>query len=360
MRLLLAILLCGTALGQGPARTASLQKRILSSFGPAWIEGKKNPAASIPKKGTAVPASLWLPMCFFYESAADISSTNTKLRTLVAAYASCGISLEVHAYELKAGYPMDPEAVAQAASRACPIPAGARASIQIEGAAGLAGLMCQDSSATKCSTLCSERSISFLPAGANAKVVLQESMRANCCGPLCVSEGEGAGASAGVGMELSAPPPSGDFGDSRIGDMTITPGGCEALRAGANPNTEHRWVLSGETQYYTRAGNPALRYDPAPAPEKKRVVAESPLTKKLLSSATSSPSEAEPEPDPGILKRIGLGIFSSKPIPTGTEIQPLIEEVKRNRGKGLRALSQSNIGVINPYESSEITPTAPE
>src|SRR5437868_1688979 len=77
---------------------------------------------------------LWLPMCFFYDSAVDVSKTNTKLKALVSAYASCGIELDVLAFELNPGYPQDPSMLLKSVVNACPIPQenGIRGSIQVE------------------------------------------------------------------------------------------------------------------------------------------------------------------------------------------------------------------------------------
>ena len=101
---------------------------------------------------------------------------------------------------------------------------------------------------------------------------LHESLHSNCCGRLCVDNGEGTGEPAGPELELSAQvdfmnlpvtgikvmqaetdtnPEQGD-NDYQVPDAT-----CQTLQQGAAPNTFHRHDPNKQ-EYYIAATDPSV------------------------------------------------------------------------------------------------------
>ena len=248
-----------------------LLRSLGSVYGPEWIEAAQKepkpwtparlvPEVKLPKVeaqakapgGGAVVPTLWLPMCFLFDPIVDSAKANEKIVEMTGAYAACGIALEPYAFTLKPNYPKDFAAVGAAALQACPLNSvfGVRGAIQIESRyPQLAKQMCQDPAAKGCSTLCAPISISFVESNAGPVSGLHESMHSNCCGPLCVNEGEGGGIPAGPSIEIAsyrddrATTAKGVQALKRVTGVaaTVTEEGCQALRAGASKNNLTHW-----------------------------------------------------------------------------------------------------------------------
>ena len=217
--------------------------------------------------GKAVPLPQWLPMCFLFDSAVNKQAANLKITKMAAAYAVCGIALVPFPFSLQMELPNDAAQVAKLASAACPLPEvfGVRGAVQVEAkSAALPQQMCQNYSANGCSTLCSTLSVSFVAPNSNPSVGLHESMHSNCCGPLCVDQGQGTGSPAGDNLEiamLGLDESEHYYASTKaVGTSSISEAGCEALRAGASPNDFTHWYDPEQTTYYDPA-NPAFRKD---------------------------------------------------------------------------------------------------
>ncbi len=261
---------------------------IATNYGADWIDGvQKKPAPLrttrplvVQRRGRwdllpgvvpprlsekAVPLSHWLPMCFLFDPTVTTAKANEKLQSMTAAYAACGISLVPITFPIEA-LPTDPQNVAAVAQRACPLKSlfGVHGAVQIEANAELPRRMCQDPQAKGCSTLCSPVSVSMVSANASAGVGLHESMHSNCCGPLCVDNGQGNGIAAGLDMELALlAEPSAKVYASKVSIYqapAISDEGCRALRAGASPNEFSHWYDSERRQYYS-ADETNTRFD---------------------------------------------------------------------------------------------------
>jgi len=251
--IVLFLILTVGALGEdsGLSRTQD-QRWIDKHYGAEWIyEGSLKGRAG-ENTGALVPA--WLPMCFLFDSSVDEKQANQMISSLASSYAACGISLRPYAFTIRANFPSDPKALGELAREACPFPSqfGTHGSVVLQSArAGLTSNMCQDPYGQGCSTLCEPVSLSFLPAAASVADVLHQSMHANCCGPLCVDEGQGLGMEAGTHLDLapSEIPTVGGF------PGPITAQGCQALRAGASASPIADWYGPRKNRYYTQEKN---------------------------------------------------------------------------------------------------------
>lgn len=295
-----AILLASRGYAADPQGRTTVSDRVQSlseAYGPEWIEGLSNkpefssaipgdPAvpetlwtkrpvqplktdfsrpSRVPER--AVMPSLWLPMCFLFDPSVDAVRANEKIQGMAAAYADCGIALEPYAFTIKSNYPDDSALVGGLAMLACPLNYvfSVRAAIQIEPRSSLlAKQMCQDPAADGCSTLCLPLSLSIVKPNAGPQLGLHESMHSNCCGAVCVNQGEGGGIPAGPGVELASVSTTKKFQAAvavKSREAIITKEGCQALRAGASPNGVTHWYDPDKKDYYVPQPDPARQFD---------------------------------------------------------------------------------------------------
>ena len=249
---------------QSSANAQESFTRWLTSFGADWVDGKKapqkEPSAETISPGATIP-SLWLPMCFFFEPTTDPKIANEKLQYLAQSYASCGIALKPYAFTMKPGYPKEAEKLLEAAKRICPIPKtfANRGAIQIETLdENLPKAMCSNPEAKGCSTLCTELSTSVVLSSTSKEERLHESMHSNCCGPVCVNEGEGSGRLAGFSIELAshqiATPSRNALPKANAPWFhSISAEGCAALQRGASANKFNFPYEPEKKDYYVLA-----------------------------------------------------------------------------------------------------------
>jgi hypothetical protein len=212
----------------------------------------------------AVVVSHWMPMCFLFDPAIDESKAEQNIRDMVSAYRSCGIQLRPFAFTLKPNYPQDVATLKEAAVRACPLSTHfrVRGAVQVMTASAQTPKeMCQDSSAKGCSTLCSPVSFSVLSPDAGPATALHESLHSNCCGPVCVDEGQGTGITVGTGIELALLSKASHYAGSPDTLTAITSEGCAALRAGASRNDIQNWQSREGERFYHRQTDVSAQVD---------------------------------------------------------------------------------------------------
>lgn len=332
----------------------------LSTYGPAWIEGSKakEPAKRTPSglSSRAIMPSLWLPMCFFFDAAADAKVANEKITHLTAAYAACGIALKPYAFTLKGNYPRDHRKLTEAARRACPINStfGVRGAIQIEtSAAEVPQQMCSDPQAKGCSTLCTPLSVSVLTVDAGPEAGLHESMHSNCCGPVCVDEGEGSGRRVGGQTELASWKKVGKAVHAirnipRTLPTVIQPEGCGALKKGSSANDLTHWYDPEKRNYYVPEKSPDLQADLTTG---QSVLPPTLVTAVQRPQISYTSEKIEPEPEVLVERAPAAAAAADETRARSTGV----DTISRDRGASLRKSGDptrkggSEIGIVDAY-----------
>ena len=228
-----------------------------------------------PVGGTASTPPYWLPYCFLVDPAHDAAAVNAGIKMIADTYASCGIAIKPYAFTIQPNYPQQPGELSTLARQACNTNTafGVRGAVQLMVANPQLPIeMCDQDDAVGCSTLCERISVSMVAPGGPGITQLHESLHSNCCGRLCVDNGEGTGEPAGPELELSAQvdfmnlpvtgikvmqaetdtnPEQGD-NDYQVPDAT-----CQTLQQGAAPNTFHRHDPNKQ-EYYIAATDPSV------------------------------------------------------------------------------------------------------
>lgn len=226
-----------------------------------------------PKSGATTRLPYWMPYCFLVDPAHDPTTINQNIKQIVDEYGKCGIAVEPFAFTLQPGYPTgDLERLNDLARQACDFNRAfvVRGAIQVAVAdAGLPGRMCTEPGAQGCSTLCERLSISYLAPGAGPQTAMHESLHSNCCGRLCVNQGEGT-TDAGYGIQLvqrstpirwrqAEPPARPNQADAQAAGQGLPGEACASLTAGAAPNDgTHRWDKN-KLNFYAKATDPAAQ-----------------------------------------------------------------------------------------------------
>lgn len=210
----------------------------------------------------------WFPMCFLADETTPTKQINDRIKYMADAYAKCGVVIEPFAYTIKGNYPADNKQVQDLAKQACNLNDrfGVRGAIQMDvNNVKLPQQMCQDPGATGCSTLCERISVSMVGPGASPILGLHESLHSNCCGRLCVNQGEGV-EPAGPGIDLAT-----DLDEdllpfsvrnikifhaeegANLQETPISKGACLSIQQGASPNDGSHQYSPGRSRYYVKA-----------------------------------------------------------------------------------------------------------
>jgi hypothetical protein len=325
-------------------------------------EGEKKPpqgapaAGPPPRSGRARTTALWMPMCFLVDPSHDPTTINQNIKRLVDEYGQCGIAVEPFAFTIAPGYPQDVQQMNNLARQACDFDRAftVRGAIQVAvNSPQIPQAMCRDTTVTGCSTLCERLSVSYIAPGSGPDIAVHESLHSNCCGRLCVNNGEGT-QNIGYGIDLvfnqtpakifhGEPANTPKLSDAKPENGGLNPEACASLQQGASPNDgTHRWDPN-KLNFYARATD-AGAYKPLDG--------RSFFTAK--SGRTSDPKHMGDSGGGGDSKRVGSVTFDdnakkgeSKP----TKEAIAADETKHRNQAGTDPLVQSLLGNLKDIES---------
>ncbi len=256
----------GAAQATEPAKTA--QTVTPDAQGKGAPEAPPDPGPP-PRSGRARTTPLWMPYCFLIDPSHDPTDVNKNMKRIVDEYGKCGIAVEPFAFTIGPNYPSDYRQLNDLTRQACDFDRafGVRGAIQMAvNDPQIPQAMCRDPQAQGCSTLCERLSVSYVAAGAGSKTSVHESLHSNCCGRICVNQGEGL-ESIGFGIDMvennvptkwyqaeDAKKPA--LADAEADNEELNPDACTTLRQGASPNDgTHRWDPN-KLNFYARATDP--------------------------------------------------------------------------------------------------------
>ncbi|NQW44246.1 MAG: hypothetical protein HQ462_02455 [Deltaproteobacteria bacterium] len=247
-----------------------------------------NQGGGMPPGGQLQHKPLWMPMCFFFDPETTESYARETIKTVVDDFAGCGIAVQVHSATIRHGYDKDnPDSLNAAAKYHCPwqnisgddVKYGATQthpdSIKASDKMCDSPAKIKDKEAERapwdvagCAAMA--EGVSIVDKGAGGATASHEEGHAVAQNSKLENLGEKGivKTDAGRGLQLVSSPKDKtkeqeEAPEGTEGKSGYTPEGCQALRSGANDNSQRKvkYNPNGLESYYHQEGDPEKMVD---------------------------------------------------------------------------------------------------